>query len=519
MYSDTQNDSKHGFLSTFMDDGKFIALLLVFASLFFIFISQSIPPGGGPDAATFLSAYLDIAPGAALFRTFLSSWIVGTLAGLGAYTFHLSLLLLYLLYLLAAYYTARLLGLYQARIVTVLLLFHFQVTVLFHQLASDNLMALFLVLWSALVVRLYEKNQASTYAILGFATFLVVIVRPSGILFGFCALIPVVTHGFNKKNMIYCVVFLSVFVGSILGYASLNLYRNAQFFLAPASNMFPGVMIYMNGMMDRSAGPNSEKIFALVERELLDNPPYSQLDINVETFFSHPDVRSFFDLTFIDTVFDEGIMRRAAFEVVFKNPGSFFMTWMKKIYFMLIHYQTLGLAISGDAGSVMGITGLAKTKQNGIPHTFRSTLEGQEKSREHDAAVIKRWKERHSDPQEYDRLEADYKKRLLRLHFELGGYMPSLFTNTFLNTLLPPMLFFFLVGIPLILQWRKRQVRLILTMFIPAFGIVMLSSAYTAHPAIALYRMPIDFFFILVGVGGLMSSRFLKGLFLSSPST
>ncbi|MBF0605488.1 MAG: hypothetical protein HQL07_17580 [Nitrospirae bacterium] len=429
----------------------------------------------------------------------------------------MALLLLYLLYLLAAYYTSRLLGLYQARIVTILLLFHFQVTVLFHQLASDNLLALFVALWSALVVRLYRNNQAFTYALLGFATFLMVLIRPSSILFGLCALIPIIMYGINRRNIMYSMIFLSVFTGGILGYASFNLYRNATFYVGPGNHLFPGFIIYMNGMMDRSAGPNSQKLFTLVEQELLDAPPYSQIDINSETFFSNPDYRSFCDLVLIDASFDEGVLKRAAFEVIFKNPGSFFIIWIKKIYFTLTHYHTLELVISDHEGGVTEITGLAKKGPNDIPFGFYSTPEGQEKIKENaNTAAIKRWKERHSDPQEHNRLEADYKQRLLRINPQPGGYLSSLFTNTFLNTLLPPMFFFFLAGLPLFLQWRNRPIRLILTMFVPGLGVVMVSSM--VYP-IATFRMPIDFFFILVGVGSLMSSRFLKNLFLGSPPT
>ncbi|MBF0110487.1 MAG: hypothetical protein HQL76_15070 [Magnetococcales bacterium] len=499
------------------DDRQFLSIMLIADIFLFFLVSLGIHPSGGADAISYLAAYYDINPGATFFRVILSSQIVGVLSGLSPTLFHVSLLLLHLVYLISAYYAATILGVLAARIVTVLIVLHFQVNVLFHQLASDNLSALGVACFAALAVRWYTRNLLSTHLLLGCAAFLLVLIRPSNLPFILFGLMPVLCHGFNRRNLQYALAFFAVFATGMIGYSSYNYTRHGIFGVAAGKDLIPGFFLFTTGKFHPQNGPASARLFELIDRELMNKPPYVDLGMNAETFFARHGRNMFNDMLLIDSYYAPGTVRSASLETIQHHFLELTGAWLKRLYFILNHYHSLELnPRTEQTPPVMSPSNLSFPPGDhaDVPIGFNSMPEGLRLFDELERDQKKRWQQRHPNPAHlpsYEQLVQSYPHFL---RSGTGHYTASLLISHFMITIVPPMGFFLLAGLGLVTQCHRKEVRLILLLLFPALTVIMISSSL--YPT-ATYRMPFDLLIVMAGVAGIMGSSFMKKLFFSAP--
>ncbi len=512
-----------GFFKTLKNDRRFLSIMLIADILLFFLVSQGIHPSGGADAISYLAAYYDTNPGATFFRTVLSSQIIGILSGLSPTLFHVSLLLLHLIYLISAYYAATILGVFAARIITALVLLHIQVNVLFHQLASDNLSALGVACFAALAVRWYTRNRPSTHLFLGFAAFLLVLIRPSNlpfILFGF---MPILCHGLNRRNLQYTLAFFAMFATGIVGYCMYNQTRHGIFEVAAGRELIPSFFLFNSGKFSPENGPASAKLFDLIDRELMTKPPYVNLGMNAKTYFARHGRNMFNDMLLIDSYYAPGTVRRASLETIQHHFLELTGAWLKRLYFILNHYHSLELNPQAEQtapivpqSNLSPLPAAADHNPADVPKGFNSMPEGLHLYDELSQDQIKRWQQRHPNPADSPSFEQQIQPHLHFLKPGPGHYTASLLISHFMITIVPPMGFFFLAGLGLVTQVHRKEIRLLLLLFIPALAIIMISSLL--YP-IATYRIPFDLLIIITGVAGIMGSPFMNRLFLSPPSS
>lgn len=506
---------------TLFQDRFFLLTVGIVGVLSFLFVSLGDPPGLGVDFMSYIRAYCDVGD-ARLFRPVGVSYVIGLIASMSYSYYKAALLVIYLIYLLAVYYATRIFGIVEARIITLVILLHFEVNMLFHHLGGDNLMVLGVALWTALVVRLYKIRTASVSIILALATLGLVQIRPTGVLFCMIGVYPLVCYGLTLRNMLNSMVFFLTFFAAIFG-----VYGSSPIQGGETNASLPGFHLFMvTELFSKDNGPASQALFHLVETELLTKPPYTDYNVDIDTFFSaRSDVRMFSDLVYVDFMFQEGIVRKAALEAIIKHPGAFLKSWTNKFFFLLTHsygFNTVGVTNSSESlpSKISDQHDIQQppTQTNRklkigerIPYSYSSGKEIVEKMRKKSfntdtppanlesssAALLKDLSDRVA---QYAKLE--------------GSYQPGLFTSYFLAKIVPPMFFFFIVSFLLIFHVRWLEIRLLFLMFVPAFGVVLVSSLFTsAYESAVRYRMPYVFLFVMIGVAGLFGNRTFRNLF------
>ncbi|MFN3078061.1 MAG: hypothetical protein ABT940_14545, partial [Alphaproteobacteria bacterium] len=193
-------DHPPGLRETFSSDRPFIWLVILCGSLWFWFVSLGYPPGPGTELPGYLHSYYHADAASRLSSPIGSTLLLGLAFKLDYMDFQWLALALYLMFLLAVYATSRILGVIEARIVTLLVLLHVEVNMLFHDMGGDNLLALALALWCAMMVGFYKIPSMVTSISMGVATFGLILMHPFAMLFAVSGLQPLVSHGFTRHN-------------------------------------------------------------------------------------------------------------------------------------------------------------------------------------------------------------------------------------------------------------------------------------------------------------------------------
>ncbi len=202
---------------------------------------------------------------------------------------------------------------------------------LFHELASDNLLAAGLALWVALVARTWRRPTVASYAGHGVAVFLLVLVRPAAQTLLAFAVQPLLQPGLGlRARLVRAATFLGTASILLAAWAGYNDLRYDDF--AVTRGGMAVVPFYRVFVVDRLVrpdnGPASAALARAVADDLLPREPYRRPGLDVATVLGSGDTRVWSDLAALsdrrfgwDT--DHAILRRVAIEAIRRHPLAY----------------------------------------------------------------------------------------------------------------------------------------------------------------------------------------------------
>ncbi|MBF0421571.1 MAG: hypothetical protein HQL73_01115 [Magnetococcales bacterium] len=491
----------HGLLATWLQDGPFLTGALLCAAAAYGLMSLAWPPGPGVDLRSYLEYYFDLGPDVRLFRTWGSAQILGWMVQLNYSNFKLTAMFCYLLMVASVYYVASPFGRVAARVATIVIILHFDLNGLFHHVSSDMLASLGTMALSVLLVRFHRTPRLLAAVLLGAFTFLTVLLRPASMLFVVLGLYPLVSLGINRRNGMLSLVFLITFTAGWLGYCGYNWFNYGVFSLTKINTQlyWPAYSLFMrNPMFSRDNGPVSQELFDQVERILLSQEIYRTHGIDTEQFFHKRDIRMWSDLNYLDSL-QPGLVRKAAFEAIHKNPMGFLLRSMiLPFYHLMTDDDHLSLPLP--------LPETVPPTNHGLEKSFNSTL----KDDIHGHTTVS-----NDRPAKWSASEVERKLKmidgLVNGLIKKGDYQTGYLIKTLLIPIMPPMLLFLGAAVLLLGRWRETNVRLLLLLLM-AVTAVIAANAQFAH--MVRLRLPYDPILIIGGLVGLKGHSYFRKILM-----
>ena len=288
----------------------------------------------GRDGTTYLMYWADMwnahpaFPELMLFRTPLAPIVLGVPLQLGGailleIVFGFFYAVSIVAYALAAATYSRACGV----LVAVVLILYPGYGALFHQAASDSVVAVAVALWSLGAARTLHRPTLTRYGLLGAGVLGLVLARPSAQLFVLFAVVPLIAAGTWRRRTLHAGVFAIAAVAALTAWAGYNSARYGDFVVARTSNA--DIPFYRLFVLEHSVspgnGPASRELAAAVKADLL---PQYRGQFTVDTFFSTASDRMWGDLVVLSDEHwgwssDYAILRRVALETIRKHPGLY----------------------------------------------------------------------------------------------------------------------------------------------------------------------------------------------------
>ncbi|GAB0057786.1 hypothetical protein SIID45300_02118 [Candidatus Magnetaquicoccaceae bacterium FCR-1] len=495
---------------TIAEDRRFVLLVMLAATVLYFIVSIGWPIGIGRDGYRYFLYYFDL---------FLSgnqqqglwitppgiSIIVGLVARGGIVSIQLFLLTIYLVSILGIYYIGRLFGRNLARVVTLFALLHFQYTLFCHFLTSDPVLALFLTIWGVVLVRLHQVRTPTAYAVIGFVSFLPVLIRPMSQLYLFVFVLPVLCFGFSRRNFLLAGATLSAFAAGLLLLASYHALVFHDFGLFKGGkHAIPFRNIYMfSRIIAPENGPASQRLINLIEEKLLSNPLYRDNGITLEKFLSTPKPIFFHDI--IDNFGNEDFIFDVSMEAIRAQPARFWQSVYKNIHYQFSRPFDLPpppKPATGGQSQPQGDNPDTKNCQYAECAPIPTNVARERRDQAH-SKLSQEDRRHHEEAKQYvDTVDNLFSK-------EPGNHAVAEFFRS-LNYKYPPIRDFCYAAILLLLGIHRREVRLLWLMIIPHFMASAISGSMV--DPLASYRIPHDLFFILAGLTGvtLLIDRFMQ---------
>ncbi|MBF0133680.1 MAG: hypothetical protein HQL75_13975, partial [Magnetococcales bacterium] len=473
-----------GFVSAIVHDRVFLAAVAIGGIMLFSIAELAWPLGGGRAWWEYYASY---GAEGTLIRAFGAAYFVGWLAQLSAVGITAVLLSMYLLYLISVYYTALLLGIVAARIVTVLALLEFQNAIMFNTLGLEPLLCLSLSVWTALLVRWYRSPRAVVAFLLGFCTSLLLFVRGTNIPYVLLVGYPVVCFGWNRKTILRSVLFAIAFFLGIGLLATYNLYRHGEFAISQSGSFIvPGLHVYNDTPgFSEDYGPKNRELIRLIRTKLLPQEVYVYNQVDLDIFLTSRDIRKFSDLIYLDIMFHPGLLFEAAMESIEANKLAFIKSVYNMIWRVFTYNQPHALTLpeqkrpahSSDPaqGNVDAHLAVVPPNPQSIPIGYSSVNEELNRIQ---AKVITELTPRLS-PEE----RMQYQKKIEQIKSMLdkpGNYHISLIAKSVLLEIIPPMTVFLLLSFLLLFSLKREEARVLTLLLIPTFLIVVGSGI--VHP-------------------------------------
>ncbi len=467
----------------------FLAYLIGFATILFYSYSMAWPLVDGRDYTDYLGHYYGIVSSKTFFRPVGASYLLGWLSQLSLPWQQFAILLLYLTHLLTAYYTARLFGVVTARIVAIILLLDISVLAAFLRLDSDPLFCLAASIWSAVMVTFFRNRNLIVSFFLGVLLFLPILIRQSAIVLLLSLLFPLICFGFSKQNWRQTGV---IALGAVMGLCALTTYNYLHFnrvaLAAPAGLYLPAFHVFKYApKFAPEYGPHNQKLLKTIEAELLTQEVYLNNHVDLNQFLTDSlDTRKFSDLIYLNNI-HPNIVEQATFESIQARPLQFLKSLASMTWNLYLHDNTGFLPLPTPE--------TATTKPHEITIAYSSRPD-----------LLKQIQDPFP-PQTID-LQAitDKITQATKNLGEQGNYHLAFVIKYLLANVIPPLLFFLVLSIFLLCKITLLEIRLLLTLLIPAVCVVFGSGLISQLPA---YRVPFDFLIILGGVVGIQRSRWL----------
>jgi hypothetical protein len=295
------------------------------------------PLRAGPNLDEYLLTYIQLLdrhpllPWAPLFRGPGAGVVVGPLLGVdGGALAEPGAAVLYAISIVAWSAAALAFGRRAAILTACALLLYPGYAGLFHELASEIAMATMFSLWALAIVCAAKRPSVGRFAVVGFLTAALVLIRPGNSVLLPFALFPLLIARHWRERLAWTAAFAGTACLTLLALTLQNGWRYGDYALARGGNAV--VPFYRVFVTDKLAapgnGPASRRLAAAISQHLLTRNPYKARHVTLAQVFSGNNARVDRDLYVLsDQAFGwdsaYSTLRSAAVEAIEAHPGSF----------------------------------------------------------------------------------------------------------------------------------------------------------------------------------------------------
>lgn len=326
----------------------------------------AIPLVPGRDFGTYAGAYVELFQrhpidlGYVLGRTPIAPLVVGVLLDPFRGVFaEPGVSLLYASSVLAWFLAARRFGGGAALVVAVVLLAYPGYGILFHELASDAVLAAAFAWWSYLAVTVVLRPSVARFALVGLGVGLLVLVRPGNQALVVLALIPLVLAIPWRTRIASSLALLGSALVVLAIWTVHNGIRFDDYTVARGGNSrLPFERVYLTDRIVRpDNGPASRRLAAAAQRDLLTVEPYRSYGITLRVLFADPSPRMKDDLGWLANRLegwhsDERLLRDVGIEAVRTHPGVYARGVSRTVFEQLHHAVFRVLPAASSESSV-----------------------------------------------------------------------------------------------------------------------------------------------------------------------
>ena len=319
--------------------GRRLGALILFCAALGVYALEAVawPLMSGRDLDEYLLAYVQLAdsdpllPWALLFRTPVTPVVAGGILDLGGGVLAEPLAaVLYAGSIVAWSAAALAFGRRAALAVAAALLVYPGYALIFHELASEIVMAAAFAGWAVLVVRAAWAPSARAFCFAGLGVALLSLIRPGNIVLLALVALPLVLRATWRWRIGWAASFLAAAALPLAAWTASNGIRYDEWTLARGGNAV--VPFYRAFVTDRiispDNGPASRRLAEAVRTNLLTREPYRSYGVTMDEVFTSGSFRIHEDLYVLsDQVFGwdsaYSTLRDAALEGIRAQPGTY----------------------------------------------------------------------------------------------------------------------------------------------------------------------------------------------------
>lgn len=319
--------------------GRRLGALILFCIALAVYALEAVawPLKSGRDLDEYLFAYVQLTdsdpllPWALLFRTPVTPVVAGGILDLGGGVLAEPLAAVFYAGSIVAWSVAALtFGRRAALAVAASLLVYPGYALMFHELASETVMAAAFAGWAVLVVRAAWAPSARAFFFAGLGVALLALIRPGNIVLLVLVALPLVLHGAWRARVGWAAAFVAAAALPLAAWAASNGLRYGEWTLARGGNAV--VPFYRAFITDRiispDNGPASRRLGEAVRTDLLTREPYRSYGVTMNDVFTSGSFRIHEDLYVLsDRVFGwdsaYSTLRDAALEGIRTHPGTY----------------------------------------------------------------------------------------------------------------------------------------------------------------------------------------------------
>jgi hypothetical protein len=201
---------------------------------------------------------------------------------------------------------------------------------MFHELASETVLAAAFAVWALLVTRAAFVPSVSRFALVGLGLALLALVRPGNAVLLAFGLFPLVLAGRFREKLAWTAALTVAALLPLVGWSVVNGVRFGDYTLARGGNAI--VPFYRAFITDHIVAPengdSSRRLADAMQRHLLTREPYRSYHVTLDELFREGSFRVHEDLYLLsDQVFgwdeDYAVLRGAGIEGVRAHPGTY----------------------------------------------------------------------------------------------------------------------------------------------------------------------------------------------------
>jgi hypothetical protein len=201
---------------------------------------------------------------------------------------------------------------------------------LFHEFASEIVMATVFSVWALAVTWAAMRPSVARFALAGLGIAWLVLIRPGNAVLVPFALFPLLLTGRRRQRLAWAAAFAAAACLPLVAWTLQNGWRYSDYTLARGGNAV--VPFYRTFVLDKTVspanGPSSRQLVAAIQQHLLTHNPYKANHVTLEEVLSSGSSRIHEDLYVLsDQVFgwnsDYSTLRDAAWEAIKAHPGTY----------------------------------------------------------------------------------------------------------------------------------------------------------------------------------------------------
>jgi len=409
-------------------------------------------------------------------------------------------------------------------IVTALLLLVFPgYGLIFHELASELVMATVFAAFALAVTRTVRAPSASNFALVGLCVALLALTRPGNAVLLVVVLFPLLQKGDWRRRLRWTSAFALAAVLPLAAWTLQNGWRYGDYALARGGNaLVPFYQVFLRDkIVSPRNGPASRQLASAVQQHLLTRDPYKSYGITLDSFFAAPSFREHEDLYVLS---DETwgwnsaytTLRQAAVEAIQAHPSAYASGALHTIWTQLSApvYRTVAATPGKPSGNGQAATVVVNGKRLPKPSEGQSIPPGQTAwiSRP-DNSIRDVWTgptTHHlvfavpSQRAEFARIVAEQARLLDSLPRRAGNKTLGLRLNQ-LSHRYPPAVFWLALGAIAVALRRPRGWQALIVVTFAALAVVVFNGLGLL--ADRHFMLPVAPAFVLLAVGALLGER------------